>query len=107
SALLISSAGARRATRTPSAAALRRQRVRRGSEAGITLLLLCGQLFRLRDPPFHPTGQPDFLGNLVGGFRPESRDLPVVEDPEIVELLLDGGRDMVQLREIVGHAARA
>src|SRR2546430_10641170 len=69
--------------------------------------LLWAQLFRLRDPAFHPAGQSNFLADLAGSVGPEPCNLPVVEDPEIVELLLDGGRYMVKLREIVGDAARA
>src|SRR5919197_1863855 len=76
------------------------------TKPGMTALLWA-QLFRLRDPAFHAAGQSNFLADLVGSGGPEACNLPIVEDPEIVEPLLDGGRDMVKLREIVGDAARA
>src|SRR5262245_29061650 len=76
------------------------------TKPGMTALL-CAQLFRLRDPAFHPAGQSNFLADLAGSVGAEPCNLPIVEDPEIVELLLDGGRYMVKFREIVGDAARA
>src|SRR5262245_12475868 len=71
----------------------------------MTLALLCGQLFRLRDPSLHPAGQSDFLTDLVCGLGSQPRNLPIMENPEIVELLFDRGRDMVQRRKVVGDAA--
>ncbi len=42
----------------------------------------------------------------MGRGRIEFRDLPIVEDAEVVELLLDRGRHTGELLEIVGHATR-
>src|SRR5260221_1268740 len=80
---------------------------RQRSDADCSAVLLCGQLFRLRDPALHPAGQSDLLTDRAGSVGPEPRDLPVVEDTEVIELLLDRRRDMVQLLEIVGDAARS
>src|SRR5215470_2638321 len=79
----------------------------RSYDPDATIVLLCGQFFRLRDPAFHAAGQPELLADGVGRVATEPRDLPVVEDTEIVELLLDRGRDVVELLEVVGHPAGA
>src|SRR5262245_40963525 len=57
------------------------------------------------NPAFHAAGQPDLLANLMSGLGSKVRDLPVVEDAEIVEFLLDRGRDMPKLLEVVGNSA--
>src|SRR4030081_530467 len=61
---------------------------------------------RLRDPSVDAPGQSHFLAHIVGGFRTERRDLPIMEDAQIVELLLDRGGYAGELGEIVGDAAR-
>src|SRR5262245_4128593 len=63
------------------------------------------QLLRMGNPAFHAAGQPDVLANFVSGRGLKARDLPVVEDAKIVELLLDRGRDMPELLEVVGNSA--
>src|SRR5262249_30028884 len=65
-----------------------------------------GQFLRLSDPAIHTAGQSNLLADLVGRLGPEARDLPIMENAKIVELLLDGGRDMRELLEIVGDAPR-
>src|SRR4051812_29524679 len=66
---------------------------------------LRSQLFRVGNPAFRAAGQPDLLADLVRGLRSKARDLPVVEDAKIVEFLLDRGRDMPKLLEVVGNSA--
>src|SRR3954469_14376061 len=66
---------------------------------------LRSQLLRMANPAFHAARQPDLLADLVRGLGSKARDLPVVEDAEIVELLLDRGRDMPELLEVVGNSA--
>src|SRR5262245_31939114 len=66
---------------------------------------LRSQLLRMGNPAFHAAGEPDLLTNLVRGLGSKARDLPVVEDAKIVELLLDRGRDMPELLEVVGNSA--
>src|SRR5215470_13482267 len=66
---------------------------------------LRSQLLRMANPAFHAAGQPDLLTNLVRGLGRKARDLPIVEDAKIVELLLDRGRDMPELLEVVGNSA--
>src|SRR5258708_29590962 len=68
---------------------------------------LGGEFLGLCDPAFHAAGQSDLLADLVRGLGRERGDLPIVEDAEVVELLLDRGRDMGELLEVVGDAARA
>src|SRR5207253_8303373 len=50
--------------------------------------------------------QADLFADLVRGVVIEFGELPVVEDTEIVELLLDRARHARELLEIVGGAAR-
>src|SRR5688572_12280820 len=66
--------------------------------------LLRSQFLRLRDPAFHPAGQSKLFTDLVGGFGPEARNLPVMEYAQIVELLFDCRRHVMQLLEIIGYA---
>src|SRR5215471_17345650 len=67
---------------------------------------LRGQFLRLRDPALDPGRESDLLADRAGCFGPEPCDLPIMEDAEIVELLLDRGRDVMELFEIIGDAAR-
>ena len=53
-----------------------------------------GEFLRLGDPAVDAAGQSDLFADLVGGVGAELGDLPVVEDAEIVELLLDRRRDV-------------
>src|SRR5208337_1708888 len=73
----------------------------------MTELLFCGQLLGLRDPTVHAAGQPGFLADLASGVCTEPGDLPIVEDAEIVELLLDRRRHVMELLEIIGDPARS
>src|SRR5580704_7105844 len=77
-----------------------RPRDRKGAGASS----LGGELLGLRDPALHAARQADLLADPVRGLGRESGDLPVVEDAEIVELLLDRGRDVGELLEVVGDA---
>src|SRR5579864_9251486 len=64
------------------------------------------ELLGLGDPALHAARQADVLADLVGRIGPERGDLPIVEDADVVELLLDRGRDMAKLLEVVGDATR-
>src|SRR5260370_627082 len=66
---------------------------------------LRSQLLRMGNPAFHAAGQPGLLADLVRGLAAKVSDLPVVEDAKIVEFLLDRGRDMPELLEVVGNSA--
>src|SRR6185503_768726 len=48
----------------------------------------------------------NLFANLVRGIVVELGELPVVEDAEVVELLLDRTRHAGELLEVVGGAAR-
>src|ERR1700688_629094 len=63
---------------------------------------LGGEVLGLCDPAFHAAGQDDLLADLVRGLGRERGDLPIVEDAEVVELLLDRGRDVGEFLEVVG-----
>ena len=71
------------------------------------------QLFRfrdqrlgLRDPGIGPARKTDLFTDLVRGVVIEFGELPVMEDAEVVELLLDRTRHAGELLEVVGGAAR-
>src|ERR1700722_10410085 len=64
-----------------------------------------GKFLGLCDPAFHAAGQADLLADLVRGLGRERGNLPIVENAEVVELLLDRGRDVGELFEVVGDAA--
>src|SRR5262245_53233288 len=68
--------------------------------------LFSAELFRLRDPAVDATGQTDLFTDIVRRFGAKGRELPVVEDAKVVELLLDRGRYACELLEVVGNAAR-
>src|SRR5437764_296943 len=78
-----------------------------GPRPGMTKVLLRRTFLCLSDPAFHAAGQADFLADGMGGVGAEPRDLPVMEDAEIVEFLLDRRRHVGELLEIVGDPARA
>ena len=61
---------------------------------------------RLGDPAVDAAGQSDLFADLVRRLGAELGDLPVVEDAEVVELLLDRRRHAGELLEVVGDAAR-
>src|ERR1700755_650905 len=64
------------------------------------------QRLGLRHPGIGPVRQSDFLSDLVRGVVIELGELPVMEDAEIVQLILDRTRHAGELLEIVGGAAR-
>jgi hypothetical protein len=68
--------------------------------------LLSSQFLGLRDPTFHPAGQSNLFTDLMGSFWSETRDLPVMEDAEIIELFLDRRRHVMKFLEIVGDTTR-
>src|SRR6185437_4538793 len=68
---------------------------------------LGGERLCLRDPAVDTARQSHFLADIVRRLGVEAGDLPVMEDPEVVELLLDRGRHAGELGEVVGNAARA
>src|SRR3954469_13993395 len=73
----------------------------------LALLRFRGQRLGLGDPAIGAARKPDFFADLVRGFVVELGELPVVEDAEVVELLLDRTRHAGELLEVVGGAARA
>src|SRR5690348_2002790 len=83
------------------------ERVRRRGEKLRAAALLRRQLFGLGDPTLDAAGQADLFANVVSRFRAELGDLRVMENTEVVELLLDRGRNAGELLDIVGDAARA
>src|ERR1700730_666878 len=78
--------------------------VLRRDRKGARTSSLGGQFLGLCDPALHAAGQADLLADLVRGLGREGGDLPIVEDAEVVELLLDRGRDVGELLEVVGDA---
>src|ERR1700761_5000787 len=58
--------------------------------AGIWLFRFSGKRLGLRHPGVGAGRQADFFADLVGGVVVQFGKLPVMEDAEIVELLLDG-----------------
>src|SRR6202165_231064 len=65
-----------------------------------------GQCLGLGHPAIGSRRKPDFFADLVGGVMIEFGQLPIMEDAEIVELLLDRAGHAGELLEIVGGAAR-
>src|SRR3954470_6504188 len=65
-----------------------------------------GKRFGLGNPAIGATRKSDLFTDLVRGVVIEFGELPVVEDAEIVELLLDRPRHAGELLEIVGRATR-
>src|SRR5215218_3242102 len=73
----------------------------------MSLLSLGAEFFRLRDPTLDAAGQSNLFTDLVGRLGAKRGNLPVMKDAEIVvELLLDRRRDVSELLEVVGNAAR-
>src|SRR4051794_7091112 len=66
-----------------------------------------GERLGLGDPRVGPARQTNLFADLVRAVVVELGKLPVVEDAEVVELLLDRTRDAGELLEIVGGATRA
>src|SRR5579871_786812 len=77
-------------------------------EAGhrICLFRFCGQRLGLSDPGIGAARQADFFADLVRGVVAELGELPVMENAEVVELLLDGAGHSGELLEIVGRTTR-
>src|ERR1700688_4047662 len=73
----------------------------------LALFRFCGQRLGLGDPAIGAARKSDLFTDLVRGVVIELGELPVVEDAEIVELLLDRTRYAGELLEVVGSAARA
>src|SRR5579863_8175355 len=70
-------------------------------------------LFRFRDkdlglghPAIGPARKPNLFADMVGGVVIELGELPIVENAEIVELLLDRAGHAGELLQIVGSATR-
>src|SRR5215468_4570212 len=74
---------------------------------GVSLFRFTGEGLGLRDPGVGAARQADLFADPMGGVMIELGELPVMEDSEIVELLLDRARHAGELLEIVGGAARA
>src|SRR5829696_4579614 len=78
-----------------------------GPRNEMNLLSLSAEFFRLRDPALDAAGQSNLFADLVRRLWAKRGDLPVMEDSKIVvELLLDCGRHVCELLEIVSDAAR-
>src|ERR1700744_1663474 len=69
------------------------------------LFRLGGERLGLGDPGVGAARETDLFPDLVRGVVIELGELPVVEDAEVVELLLDCTRHAGQLLEVVGGAA--
>ena len=65
-----------------------------------------GQCLGLSHPTIGPRRKPDFFADMVRGVVIEFGQLPVMENAEVVELLLDRAGHAGELLEIVGAAAR-
>src|SRR5205085_3183413 len=72
----------------------------------VTLFRFRGQRLGLGNPAIGAARKSDLFTDLVRGVVIEFGELPVVEDAEIVELLLDRPRHAGELFEVVGSAAR-
>src|ERR1700744_5167959 len=70
------------------------------------LFRLGGERLGLGDPGIGAAGQSNLFADLVCGVVIELGELPVVENAEVVELLLDRTRNAGQLLEVVGGTAR-
>src|SRR5579864_2196012 len=70
------------------------------------LFRLSTKFLGLGYPTVDPARQPDFFADIVGRCRPETGNLPIMEDTEIVELLLDRRGYARQFLQVVGDAAR-
>src|SRR6201996_394840 len=75
--------------------------------AGILLFRFSGKRLGLGHPGIGAGRQTDFFADLVGGVVVEFGELPVVEDAEVVELLLDGAGHAGELLEVVRRATWA
>src|SRR6476469_5894943 len=80
---------------------------RRAGHPALQLFRFRGQRLGLGDPAIGAARKSDLFTDLVRGVVIEFGELPVVEDAEVVELLLDRTRHAGELLEVVGGAARA
>src|SRR6202043_740511 len=92
-------------------AAVRHQDLGNWESAGpedrrVALLGFRGHRLGLGHPAIGARRKSDFFADLVGGVVIEFGELPIVEDAEVVELLLDRAGHAGELLEIVGAAAR-
>src|SRR5436190_23562934 len=74
--------------------------------SALQLFRFRGQRLGLGNPAIGAARKSDLFTDLVRGVVVEFGELPVVEDAEIVELLLDRTRHAGELLEIVGGATR-
>src|SRR5579862_2455206 len=74
--------------------------------ANASLLGFGGHRLGLGDPAVGAAREADLFTDLVRGVVVEFGELPVVEDAEIVELLLDRAGHAGELLEVVGSASR-
>src|SRR5437870_2797671 len=62
------------------------------------------ELFRLCDPTFDAARKPDLLADLVGVLGNKLGNLPIMEDAEIVEPLLDRSRHAAHVLDAAERA---
>src|SRR3982074_2153890 len=74
--------------------------------SALTLFGFRGHRLGLGHPAVGATWQSDLFADLVRGIVIECGELPVMEDAEVVELLLDRAGHAGELLEIVGRTAR-
>ena len=78
----------------------------RPGHAGYQLFRFRDQRLGLSDPGIGAARKTNLFTDLVRGIVVELGELPIVEDAEVVELLLDRTRHAGELLEVVGGAAR-
>src|SRR6516165_4110034 len=71
------------------------------------ICLLAAKFLGLGDPAIDTARQADLLADIVGGAGAKAGNLPIMEDAQVVELLLDRRRYARKLFKVVGNAARA
>src|SRR5712675_3516431 len=74
--------------------------------SALTLFGFRGHRLGLGHPAVGATWQSDLFADLVRGIVIEFGELPVMEDAEVVELLLDRAGHAGELLEIVGRTPR-
>ena len=72
----------------------------------VTLFRFRGQRLGLGNPAIGAARKSDLFADLVDRIVIEFGELPIVEDTEVVELLLDRTGNAGKLLEVVGGAAR-
>ena len=61
----------------------------------------------MRDPAFHAAGQADLLAYFYRGLRAKTGNLPVMENPKVIEFFLNRWRYVPQFLEVIGDTAQA